>query len=70
MKSLILALVLSTSLLANDLYTEIHGNGVYTLSQKQEANRRIKKLEREFRDKGFVHFAEKSELALDGTFRS
>ena len=72
--ALFFALTLGTQTLGHsmsnsELYKEIHGDGVYSVAQKQEANRKIRALEREFKSRGFVHLAEKSTFALDGIFR-
>lgn len=51
-----------------EMYEEIHGNGIYTVSQENEASGRLERLVRRFDEGGLVEMAEETERDLDGLF--
>lgn len=54
---------------SGDDFTEIHGDGVYSTSQKNEANRRLKTIERDFEKHGLKGMAERTNAALGAVIK-
>lgn len=63
---LALCLLLATPAPASDLYTEIHGDGHHTLSQKQDAERRLERMKAEVDREGLYGVAERTDRTLRG----
>jgi hypothetical protein len=71
MKTLILSLLLSTTVVGHsmsnsEMYREVHGNGVYTVAERSKANRQLRELREEIERGGIIRLAYRSEQALDG----
>ena len=69
MKNILLALMLVSSVAFGDLYTEIHGDGIYTVAEQEHSRTRLKTLKREIERGGLVRLAERSEQAIDAIIR-
>lgn len=48
----------------DEAWTEIHGNGVYTTAQRQDAEKRAARIARDFDERHFVAMADHTNLAL------
>lgn len=54
---------------ADDLYGEIHGNGIYTASDESKANRRLQAYKDEFAESGLLGLANRTDQALDAVLK-
>lgn len=68
MKTLLLCVLFALPAHA-DLYTEIHGNGIYTVAQRGKAQRKLNAFRREIEEGRFLRLAQRSEHAIDGMIR-
>ena len=73
MKSVILTclliLVVAINAYPQDLYTEIHGDGIYTVADRTRANRQLREFREDIEKGGLLRLANRSEQALDGMLR-
>ncbi len=64
--------VFSTLSLADEndpLYTEIHGNGIYTTAQKSDGEKRAEKIARDLERGGLFRLAQRTTTALRGIYQ-
>ena len=71
MKALIFALILGTTSLGHsmsnsEMYEEIHGDGIYTVAERNNAKRKLREFREDIERGGLIRLAYRGEQALDG----
>lgn len=66
---LLIALSMSAAAAFGDMYTEIHGDGIYTVAENEDASRRVEKMRREIEIGGLKRLAEHTARDLDALMK-